>query len=118
MLGRLREVANSMSNAGGPLNGTIEADETYMGGKESNKHASHRNNAGRGTVGKIPVVGACERNGRVTTELTQGTSMPEIHKFIRENVNPESTLYTDDHRSYNGLDGYNHASVNHSMENT
>jgi transposase-like protein len=114
MLGRLREVANSMSNKGGPMSGIVEADETYVGGKQSNKHASKRI-SGRGTVGKLTVMGAVEREGRVTTELVQGTSVPEIHKFITENVNPQSTLYSDDHSGYKGLDGYTHVAIRHSV---
>jgi len=90
------------------MNGTLEADETYIGGKESNKHASKNLKSGRGIVGKLPVMGACERAGRVTTELVQDTNTPEIHKFITENVNPDSTIYSDYHSGYKGLDGYKH----------
>jgi len=58
--------------------------------------------------------GRSERKGRVAAECIEGVTQGFVHKFIRENVNPASTLYSDDHKSYLGLPEYAHSSVNHS----
>ena len=114
VLGRLREVYGSMNGHGGPVDGEVEADETFIGGKAKNRHKANRQNTGRGTVGKQPVAGARSRSGRVKTKVISDTGKASIHSFVRSNVAPGATLYTDEFPSYLGLGEYQHHSVNHS----
>ena len=92
------------------LKGIVEVDETYIGGKEDNKHASKKLNAGRGAIGKTPVFGIKQRNGKVVSMVVPDTTKERLQTIIGSMVVPGTTVNTDDSKSYNGLNikGYTH----------
>ena len=100
------------SSDGELLQGIIEADETYLGGKP--RHKDKNNRRGRGS-GKTSVVGAVEREGEVRAEVTEDTKGATVLGFIEHSVEvEESSLITDEYKAY--LNAYKlmpHRTVNH-----
>jgi transposase-like protein len=117
MLHRIREAMRAGSFR--KLTGTIESDETFIGGEAKNMHAKIREKKirGRGSVGKRIVHGLLERGGEVRANVIPTTEATEINPIVLRNVEQGSNLYTDAALSYEMLaDRYVHEAVNHAEE--
>ena len=102
------------------LNGIVEVDETYVGGKPRKGKRDESgdlivNKRGRGTK-KVPVVALVERDGRIRTRVVEHVNASNLKAAIRENVNPKATIHTDELNLYTGIgkEFADHQTVNHS----
>lgn len=113
VLHRLREACGDELTK---LQGIVEIDETYVGGIEANKHESKKLKAGRGTVGKAPVLAMRERGGRTVAVPVENTDKGTIQDAMIQRVQVGSTLHTDEAGAYADMGGlfFTHESINHS----
>ena len=106
---KLREAIYHVAELeGGKLNGSVEMDESYFGGRRKGKR-------GRGAKGKNIVFGLLERDGKVYTRVVEHVSKEELMAIIRKKTRKGTVYYTDTFRSYNSLKRLGkHYKVNHS----
>ena len=120
MMHRLRFALHSGSfgkpPGGGKLSGHVEVDETFIGGKARNMHATKRVEKiqGRGAVGKTVVMGILQRGGKVRATVINDREKDTLQPIVRQHVRKGSHVYTDELVSYWGLDEhYVHQIINH-----
>lgn len=114
MLHRLRYAFGNQETE--KLQGDVEADCTFIGGKTSFKHKSKRdadNAKGTGAINKTPVFGMVERNGNLVTGKVKKEDQAVLRPILNEWIEKGSTLITDGHSAYLGVKGVYHEALSH-----
>ena len=102
------------------LDGEVECDEMYLGGRETNKHESKKteNTQGRSTKTKTPIFGMVARKGNVRAVKVENTQAVTLMPIIKQFVADNSRVFTDELSAYNGLakEGYIHDVIRHGIK--
>jgi transposase-like protein len=103
----------------GSKSGTVEVDETFIGGKARNMHKDVKarrihSRHGNSATDKVLVMGMVERGGHVRTEIIKDRLTTTLRKNVNKHVDVGTILYSDEYQAYKGLkDEYQHAVVDH-----
>ncbi len=117
MLQRIR--LSFQDEKSGKLSGEVEVDETFIGQKARNMHKDVRERKITGTGGKdkTVVMGIMERGGNVRAMVVDNRRKKELQSRVRENVEAGAAIFSDELKSYDGLENdYQHAVINHAVE--
>ncbi|MCT4140383.1 IS1595 family transposase [Elizabethkingia anophelis] len=101
------------------LEGVVECDETFIGGKNKNRHKDKKvpHSQGRSFKDKVPVMGMLQRNGKMNAFVVDDTKRKSIQPLIYKYVNTATRLITDEWLAYTGLGkDYDHRIIDHSKK--
>lgn len=111
-----KQIRSLMADDEGPLQGIVEVDETFVGGRPRKPQPRRGPRSYSDPTAKKPVVGMVERDGRVKAWVTENVQTRTIRPLLTAHVMPDTTVFTDEASQYGLVKkaGYRHSRVNHS----
>lgn len=111
-----KQIRSMLGNDDGPLKGTVEVDETFVGGRPRHRQSRPGPRSKTDPTAKTPVVGMVERGGEVRAFVTPDVKSKTIRPLLSAYIMPSTTVFTDDAMQYSPrtMKGYPHRRINHS----
>jgi transposase-like protein len=112
-----KQIRSLLQDTTGPVGGAVEMDETYIGGRRKLRGRKGSGRPAPGDKTKRAVVGIVQRGGRARAFTVDAVNSANLLALATEHILPESTVYTDELNSYDGLtihrNEYNHRRIHH-----